>query len=531
MTRQFTHRTSTLAILGVASVLGSALPCAGDVALPSLISDNMVLQQRAKVDVWGKADPGESVTVQLGPEQGQVTAGKDGSWGVKLGGIKSGGPYDMTISGKNSITIHNVAVGEVWVAAGESNMEYKLIAAHNGPAELADASLPMVRVFVLKHHAAEKPETDCDGSWVVCNPDTARNFSAVGFFFGKELNRGMHLPVGIIQSAWGPSPAQAWTPRAVLEKAPALHAALDRYEAAATAYPQAEVAYEQKLADWKAASTSGSAAGSPAQRSPIPPLNPAGAREPGALFNGMISPLLRYPVRGVLWYQGETDTADAALYRELFPAMIAAWRKAWGETEFPFLYVQLPGFLAKHAEPSESRWAELREAQASALSQPKTGMAVTIDLGEEHNMHPANKQEVAHRLTLIAQAEVYGKSGVASSGPVFTGMEIADGKAVLSFSHNEGLNALGGPIKGLAIAGADGQFVWADAQIHNGKVIAQSKDVPKPVAVRYDWADMPEGNLFNEAGLPAAPLRTDDWVAGQAVPSATPEKHAKRHGG
>jgi sialate O-acetylesterase len=316
------------------------------------------------------------------------------------------------------------------------------------------------------------------------------------------------------------------------DKDMALHAVLDRYEAAATAYPQAEAAYEQKLADWKAASASGSAAGSvgsPAPRAPIPPLNPAGAREPGALFNGMISPLLRYPVRGVLWYQGETDTADAALYRELFPAMIAAWRKAWGETEFPFLYVQLPGFLAKHAEPSESRWAELREAQASALAQPKTGMAVNIDLGDEHNMHPANKQEVAHRLTLIAQAEVYGKSGVASSGPVFTGMEVADGKAVLSFSHSEGLNALGGPIKGLAIAGADGQFVWADAQIHNGKVIAQSKDVPKPVAVRYDWADMPEGNLFNEAGLPAAPFRTDDWVAGQPIPTATPAKHPKHH--
>ena len=518
-----------------AAILCAAVTLAAraDVTLPALISDNMVLQQRSKVNVWGHADPGETVTVQIGTEQAQATAGKDGKWGVKLAALKPGGPYDMTVSGKNSLTVHNVVVGDVWLCAGESNAEFTLLASQNGPAELADADLPMVREFKVKHTASEKPETDCAGTWVACSPATARDFSAVGYFFAKELNRGMHIPMGIVESAWGPSPAEAWTPHATLDKDPALHGVLDRYAKAAAAYPDAFSAYQAQLAAWK---SSVKTTGSPPPRAPIAPLDPGQSREPAALYNGMIAPLLPYPIRGVLWYQGESNTGNPGLYRALFPALIDAWRKGWNAGDLPFLYVQLPGFLARHPQPSESNWAELREAQANALSVPKTGMAVTIDLGDEHNMHPADKQDVGHRLALLAESQVYGKSSVTASGPVFSTMEVDGNKAVLSFSHGGGLSfGTGGTPKGFAIAGSDRKFVWADeAEIHDGKVIVQSKDIPKPVAVRYAWANTPDWCLTNDSALPAAPFRTDNWVPGEASPAPAapptpPPKHPQQH--
>jgi sialate O-acetylesterase len=516
-----------------------AMPCRGDVTLPPLISDNMVLEQETKVNVWGKADPGESVTVRLGPEAAQTTAGEDGNWGVKLEGLPSGGPYDMTVSGKNSITVRNVAVGEVWVCAGESNMEYEVIAARNGRAELGDADLPMVRVFKVHHSASEQPNENCEGSWAVCDPETVRDFSAVGFFFARELNRRLREPVGLIESAWGPSPAEAWTPRETLEKNPALHPALDRYAKAVSDYPGALAAYNARMADWKSGTNAGNGTASQAAREPVAPLAPGGARAPSALYNGMIFPLVRYPIRGVLWYQGESNTSDPALYGKLFPAMIAGWRAAWDEGDFPFLYAQLSGFLGRHAQPEESQWAELREAQSHALETHRTGMAVTADTGGEYEMHPADKQDVAHRLALLAESMVYGGTDVAASGPLFSGMEVGDGKAALTFSHTGGgLTAKDGKaLKGFEIAGEDRAFVWAEARIDGDRVIVRSDKVAKPAAVRYGWADFPDMSLFNKEGLPAPPFRTDDWVAGEAGgeapampgPSASPARHRRHH--
>lgn len=485
----------------------------------------MVLQQRTKVNVWGTADPDETITVQLGTESAQTTAGRDGNWGLKLDGLRAGGPYDMTISGKNSITLRNVVVGEVWVCSGESNMELKVAAARNAPEEEAGADLPMVRVFTVSHDAAQKPRPRCQGSWVVCDPDTVKGFSAIGYFFARELNQGLRTPVGIIQSAWGPSPVESWMPRATLEKDPVMHAALDAYDKAAADYPQALSTYQEKLAQWKLASAGGAPAASPVPHAPLPPLPPGGPREPAALYNGMIFPLARYPIRGVVWCQGESNTSEPLLYRKLFPAMIGAWRKEWNQGEFPFLYVQLPRFLARHPQPSESRWAELREAQSMALSTPRTGMAVTIDLGGEHDMHPADKQDVAHRLALFAQSQVYGKSGAPYSGPVFAGMKLGDGKASLSFTQVDGgLEPRNGPpLKGFAVAGQDRNFVWADAEIHGETLTVQSKEVSDPVAVRYAWADNPDCNLVNKANLPAAPFRTDAWVSGEPAASPAPE--------
>jgi sialate O-acetylesterase len=523
-------------IQALATLLGvglAGLHCHADVTLPGLLSDNVVLQRDVRIPIWGKADPDESVTVQLGPDTAQTTAREDGTWAVQLDPLPSGGPYDLTVSGKNSVTVHNVAIGEVWVCAGESNMEYKVLAAKDSEKEMADADLPMLRLFVVPHNASETPQTNCDGAWVACDPNTVKDFPAIGFFFARELNRGLRMPFGLIESAWGPSRAASWTPHATLAKDPVLHGVLDQFAKAVDQYPNALTDYQTKLAAWQTDANAARAVGSAPPPKPVRPLDPAGAREPSSLFNGMIAPLVHFPIRGVLWAQGESDTGNPELYARLFPAMIESWRAAWGEGAFPFYYTQLSGFLGPHAQPEPSNWAELREAQARTLAMaPKTGMAVTIDTEEAHELHPADKQAPAHRLALLADREVYEKPDVTASGPVFDGVSIEDGKAVVTFAQTgAGLVARnGGAPKGFQIAGADGRFAWADAEIHGDTVVVQSKDVPAPVAVRYAWADFPDCDLMSKAGLPAAPFRTDAPAQDQsaAAPDATPA-HKKKH--
>ena len=260
------------------AALALGLSARGDVVLPALISDNMILEQHTRPTIWGKADPNESVTVQLGEDSAQTSAGADGNWSVKLDALKAGGPYNLTVYGKNTVTVRNVAVGEVWVCAGESNMEFKTMAAVNAQEEMAEGDLPMVRVFTVWHAAAAKPVSDCEGAWVACDPNTVRNFSAIGYFFARELNRGMREPIGLIQSAWGPSPAEAWTPRAVLAKDPALRPVLDRYDKLAAAYPAALGAYQSRLGAWNTAADAAKAAGSPPPSKPSPPPTPGGPR-------------------------------------------------------------------------------------------------------------------------------------------------------------------------------------------------------------------------------------------------------------
>lgn len=384
----------------------------------------------------------------------------------------------------------------------------------NAEQEMASANFPMIRMFTVARHAAESPAPDMAGAWLVCSPETVKEFSAVGYFFARELHGKLGAPVGMIHASWGGTPAEAWTPAAALESAPELKAVAEKRRAELDAYPDAKAAYDQQLAAWNAEAERAKAAGQP-----VPPHHPQEPHGPGqfqsasVLWNGMIAPLIPYSVRGVAWYQGESNTEHPARYRTLFPAMISAWRKAWGAGDFPFLFVQLPNCFPRHADPSESGWAELREAQAMALKLPKTGMAVTIDVGEEHDIHPKNKQDVGHRLALVAESLAYGKEDVVSSGPVFSGMKVADGKATLLFKQtDDGLaDKDGPPLKGFQIAGADRNFVWADAAITGNKVVVQSGKVASPVAVRYAWADTPDCDLANKAGLPAAPFRTDDW--------------------
>lgn len=515
-------RSALVLIAALAPLSGRA-----DVRLPALISDNMVLQQKAPASVWGTAGPNEKVAVTIDGKSASTVAGEDGKWSVKLENLKAGGPYEMTIAGSNTITIQNVAVGDVWVCSGQSNMEFKVARAKDAPAETEAAKFPMIRMFTVGLKIANTPQSDCTGKWEVCDPQTVPGFSAVGYFFGREIHQKMKMPVGLIHSSWGGTPAEAWTAKKALEGSPEFKPILDRAEQEAREYPAKKAEYDKQFAAWKAESEKAKAAGQPVPRAPIAPRGPGTPYYLSGLFNGMISPLLPYAIKGTIWYQGESNAARAREYRKLFPAMIQNWREAWGRGDFPFLFVQLANFgnsQPKKTEPADSTWAELREAQTMTLKTPKTAMAVTIDIGEEGDVHPKNKQDVGHRLALAARSMVYGKEEVVASGPMFDSMKVIGNKVHLTFNQVDGgLVAKGGEdLKGFAIAGEDKKFAWADAKIEGRKVVLRADQVNKPVAVRYAWADAPVCNLFNKAGLPAAPFRTDDWESTMALPKPTP---------
>ena len=501
-----------------------------DVKLPSLISDHMVLQQEAKANIWGTADPGEEISVKLGGTSVSAKANDQGSWSVRLSGLKPGVIGDMTITGKNTITIKDVAVGEVWVGSGQSNMEWSVRASKDADAEIAAANFPAIRLFTVPRMAKLEPTEECAGKWEICSPETIPNFSAVAYYFGRNLHQKLQLPIGLIHSSWGGTPAQFWAPPEVIARDPLLKVYAEKWEEVKAKYPAAKAEYDRKLEAWKTASELAKAEGKPIPRAPGVPRggDPFGA--PGCLWNGMIVPLLPYTIQGAIWYQGESNTSDARLYRVLFPTMITSWRRGWAKgglsqsenPEFPFLFVQLANFMARHEQPTESGWAELREAQLMTLELPRTAMAVAIDIGEEKDIHPKNKQEVGRRLALAAQATVY-YIDTEYSGPIYTGAQPEEGRIRLSFRNASGLKWAGGEkIKGFAIAGADRNFVWAEAEIDGDHVLVSSPQIKEPVAVRYAWADNPEASLVNAAGLPASPFRTDDWVAPTPPPVRPP---------
>jgi len=485
-----------------------------DIKLPAIIGDNMVLQQGEKVAIWGWADPGEEVTVDVSwhSMKWAVTADKDGKWSFKMTSPKVGGPYEMTLTGKNSITIKNILVGEVWVASGQSNMQFAVRQGNNAEQEIAEANYPKIRLFYVTRKVADEPQSDCEGSWVECNPETVPGFSAVAYFFGRDLHKELDVPVGLIHTSWGGTPAESWTRREVLEAMPECAPILKRYADAVANYPKAMEEYKKKLAEWKEAAAKAKADGINPPRRPGAPFGPGHPHSPSGLYNAMIAPLIPYGIAGAIWYQGESNAGRAYQYRTLFPAMIKNWRDDWDLGQFPFLFVQLANFMKTKPEPADSAWAELREAQLMTLSLPNTGMAVIIDIGEADDIHPKNKQDVGKRLALWALAKTYGKKLV-YSGPIYKSMKVDDGKVILSFDHiGSGLVAKGGEeLKGFAIAGADKKFVWADAKIEGDTVVVSSDKVAEPVAVRYAWADNPVCNLYNAEELPASPFRTDDW--------------------
>ncbi len=498
----------TLASILLGTFTGSSVRA--EVRLPKVFGHNMVLQAHARVPVWGWADPGEEVHVLVGNQLKKTQAGDDGRWRVDLDPLEYG-PVRFVVEGSNRIELNNVLVGEVWVCSGQSNMEWPVVRAMNAEKEIAAANYPEIRLFKVAKVVAPKPLEDTEGHWAICTPESVRNFSAVGYFFARELHQRLGVPIGMIQSAWGGTPAEAWTSRQALAADPQLQPILKRWDAILANYDQAFRRYQQALKQWQARARAARQAGKPVPRRPRPPRGPNHPHRPAGLYNGMIKPIVPFAIKGVIWYQGESNASRAYQYRTLFRTMIRDWRRTWAQGDFPFLFVQLANFRARKPEPGESDWAELREAQLLALGEPNTGMAVAIDIGEANDIHPRNKQEVGRRLALAALAIAYGKD-VVYSGPIFKRAELEGNKIRLYFDHVDGgLIAKGDELRGFAIAGEDRRFVWAKARIEGDTVVVWSEEVEKPVAVRYGWADNPDCNLYNKAGLPASPFRTDDW--------------------
>jgi sialate O-acetylesterase len=484
------------------------------VRLPALISDNMVLQQEVPANVWGWADPGEKVTVTFGDKSATATADAAGKWRVKLPELKSGAVGELTIAGTNTLTIKNVAVGEVWVCSGQSNMEFSVGSVMNATEEVSGADFPLIRHFAVTRSAKSEPQEDVKGKWEVCAPQTVKSFTAVGYFFGRELHRTMKVPVGLIHSSWGGTAAELWTAWPVLQSNEAFKPITAAWEKTVAEYPAAKAKYDEEMLAWTEAEKKAKEAGTTPPAKPKAPKGGDIFGSPSCLYNGMIAPLLPYTVRGFTWYQGEANAGNPNLYAKLFPTMIQSWRTAWNEPEAPFLFVQLANFMQRQDNPTDTNWARLREAQALALELPHTGMAVAIDVGEAKDIHPKDKQTVGKRLALSALATVYYRD-FAYSGPMFSGAQAEDNRVRLTFRHSDGMKAANGDkIIGFSIAGEDRKFYWANAEISGDHIIVSSPEVKEPAAVRYAWADNPECNLVNAAGLPAGPFRTDTWPAG-----------------
>ena len=496
-------RGVTLAFLTF-SLAGLRLAARAEVQLHGLFSDGAVLQQGMSVPVWGTGKDGERVTVKIG-DQSVTTTVKEGRWLVRLKPMKAGGPFTLTVAGENTLVIHDVLIGEVWLCSGQSNMAFGLYRADNGAEAIAAAGDPELRLFTVPRSAQDAPEKDVVGSWKASTPASASNFSAVAWFFGRDLRRALNVPVGLISSSVGGTPAEAWTSHGALESDPELKRILDEHERRVRAYnPETAAARRQKAQEKRKPDVAkAKAEGKQPPRATRTATDPRqSSSRPSALYNGMIAPLEPYAIAGVIWYQGEANAGRAAEYQRLFPAMIQNWRQAWGQGDFPFLFVQIA--------PHERMTPEIREAQLLTWQKvPRTGMAVITDVGEEKDIHPKKKEPVGHLLALAARAVAYGEK-LEYSGPVYASMKVDGNRAILSFTHVDGgLVAKDGDLKGFTIAGEDGKFVDAKATIEGDKVVVSSAAVARPVAVRYGWAYTPDVNLFNKEGLPATPFRTD----------------------
>lgn len=487
-----------------------ALTCHAEVRLASLFSDHAVFQCDKPVPVWGWATPGEDVTVKFAGQIKTTKAGTDGKWMTRLDPMPASDKTStLQVSGSNTLVVEDVLVGEVWLGSGQSNMAMTVNRTKDYEIEKAGASFPHIRMFTVKATAAAQRQEDCEGTWVICTPDTVGAFSATAFFFGREVHRALKVPVGLINSSVGGTPIDSWIEASVQEASPELRPLVTQLQTAAQGYDPAaaQAQYERQLARWPDLAKQAKAAGRPIPRKP---QDPAALRKRkggmGGLYNGKIAPLEPYALRGFLWYQGEANTTPqkAPYYQHHLPLLVTDWRKKWGE-ELPFAWVQLPNFASRG-----EGWCLVREAMLKSLKLPRTGMAITIDVGEVKDIHPKNKQAVGQRLAAWALGTVYGRTNE-TSGPLLKSSEEKEGFIELTFTHADGLKAEGGELKEFVIAGEDRQWKPARATIVEGRVQVRSDVVPKPVAVRYAWVDDTSATLFNGAGLPASPFRTDDW--------------------
>lgn len=515
MTRTF---FISAAALSLASFAAQA-----EVKLHPLFTDGAVLQRDLPISIWGTASEGEKVTVEIAGQKATTTA-KDGKWSVKLKPLSVGKPLTLTVEGTNKLEVKDVLVGEVWLCSGQSNMSFGLNSADNATEAIAASANPNIRLFQVPMNAQMEAQTEVKAQWKACTPQTVPGFSAVGYFFGRDLQKSLGVPIGLINSSVGGTPAQAWTSKPVLESTPAGKPYLDSYAAAMKNVEQLEAKFQKDTEEWKKKVEEAKAANQPAPRAPGLPPNRSTGR-PACLYNGMIAPLVPYAMRGAIWYQGEANASNPENYRDLLSAMIGGWRADFNP-DLAFLIVQ----LAPYDKPAPEQWAWFRETQRQlALNVPKAGLAAIPDAGDPQDIHPKRKEPVGQRLALAAEATVYGKK-VEYSGPAVKSADFSGGKAVLTMDHAEGLVAKDGAPSGFLIAGEDKKFVPATAKISGTKIEVSSPDVAAPKAVRYAWKNMPDGNLWNAAGLPASPFRTDDWprVAPAAPAPAKPAAAAAK---
>lgn len=480
--------------------------------LPGILSNHMVLQRERPIHVWGWSNPGEKVTVELHGASRAAVADILGSWSVFLPPEPAGGPYQLTVSATNKIVLDDVLIGDVWFASGQSNMEMPLkgwagAPLKNSAVEIAHAVQPQIRLIRFPRKAVDFPQRNIDASWTVCTPETAGDFSAAAYFFGRELNSREHVPIGLVNSTWGGTPAEAWVSlQAISTDAALMPVFATRAQMMQAQADAAAIAAAERRED-EAARQAGKTPRPHAWR-PDPE-----SWAPAWLFNGMVAPATPYAIKGVIWYQGESNSrlAFAPMYARIFPALIADWRAQWHEGDFPFLFVQIANFKSNASE----EWAVIREAQRRTLSLTNTAMVVTTDIGDPDNVHPADKQTVGARLALAARALAYGEK-VEYSGPLFR-QATPDGDGMrIWFDHaGGGLTSKGDELQGFEIAGSDGRFVTATARIDGKTVVVSSAKVAEPKYVRYGWANAPVIDLFSSEGLPASPFTSEDAIPGR----------------
>lgn len=459
----------------VSFIIGIYLPINAQIELPSFISDNMVLQQEFNAPIWGWAKPETEITIIPSWDKKYYNAITDsnGDWFLKIKTPKAGGPYFLQI---NKDTLKNILIGEVWLCSGQSNMQWALEQTENAESEIAKANYPNIRMFYAARDHSRIPNKDVYGKWEECTPDVAKTFSAVAYYFGKELYNELNVPIGLLHFSWGGSPAQAWTNPEALMKTPEGIFYLEKFK--------------EKIANT------------------LPGELPRNYRDPGANYYGMLKPLIPFGIRGAIWYQGENNVYEHSMYRNLFETMITNWRNEWRQGDFPFYFVQLATYNYK----VEIVGAALRDAQRKSLEIPNTGMAVTLDIGNPEDIHPKNKLDVGKRLALWALAKTYGFKNIIYSGPIYRSMNIEETKIRINLDHiGSGLLCKGEKLTHFTIAGNDKIFHQAEAVIDGHTILVSSNLVKNPVAVRFAFANNDVPNLFNLDGLPASTFRTDNW--------------------
>ncbi|MCA9047439.1 MAG: sialate O-acetylesterase [Planctomycetaceae bacterium] len=488
-------------LLVLLSVLSLPTSVRADLKLPNIFGDHMVVQQKAPIKVWGLTGPGQKVTADLAGQSASATANAEGRFELHLPELSAGGPHTLTVKADETKTFSDVLVGEVWICSGQSNMQWSVNAANDPDLEKLAAKHPNLRMINFPQVGTQEPVWTHDRQWQVCTPDTVGNFSAVGYFFGRQLLDTLDVPIGMINNAWGGSACEAWINRDVLSADEAYKPLIERWQQMESSFETLSAKNDRSDDENK-------------QLDNLKRLMGGNSR-PGNIYNGVLKSHLGYTIKGAVWYQGESNASRAYQYRTLFPLMISNWRQEWGQGDFPFYWVQLADFKNEVSEPADSDWAELREAQTMTMSRlSNTGEAVIIDIGEGKDIHPKNKVDVGRRLARWALAKDYG-TPIAYHSPQYREMKRDGNRIVLSFEHVDG----GGwrpfdvrePV-GFAIAGEDRRFVNAAAKIlQDGRVEVSADGVTNPVAVRYAWADNPVCNMYDNAGLPLTPFRTDDW--------------------